>query len=197
MPPDLNPPSTHRVTQLLLAWEGGKTAAPEELMSAVYEELRQMARGYLHRERNDHTLQPTALVHEAYLRLVDHTRINWQSRAHFYGVAARVMRRILVDHARRQTAAKRGGRAEVLPLEVAGEVLAPDRVNFEALDTALHSLTRIGPRQSEVVELRFFGGLTVPEIAEVLQVSERTVVNDWEFARSWLKRELDGGGTSA
>ena len=197
MPPDLNPPSTHRVTQLLLAWEGGKTAAPEELMSAVYEELRQMARGYLHHERNDHTLQPTALVHETYLRLVDHTQINWQSRAHFYGVAARVMRRILVDHARRQTAAKRGGRAEVLPLEVAGEVLAPDRVNFEALDTALHSLTRIGPRQSEVVELRFFGGLTTPEIAEVLQVSERTVVNDWEFARSWLKRELDGGGTSA
>ena len=196
MPPDVNPPSTHRVTQLLLAWEGGQTAAPEELMSVVYEELRQMARGYLHRECNDHTLQPTALVHEAYLRLVDHTQINWQSRAHFYGVAARVMRRVLVDHARRQTAAKRGARAEVLPLEVAGEVLAPDRLNFEALDTALQSLTRIGPRQSEVVELRFFGGLTTPEIAEVLQVSERTVVNDWEFARSWLKRELDGAGLS-
>ena len=195
MLPDANPPSTRRVTQLLLSWEGGNTAASEELLSVVYEELRHMARGYLGRERSDHTLQPTALVHEAYLRLVDHTQINWQSRAHFYGVAARVMRRVLVDHARRQTAAKRGARAQVLPLEVAGEIAAPGTVNFEALDDALQTLARVGPRQSEVVELKFFGGLTTREIGEVLQVSERTVTNDWEFARSWLKRELDGRGT--
>ena len=193
--PDVDPPSTHRVTRLLLAWEGGSAAAPEELLSAVYEELRQMARAYLQRERGDHTLQPTALVHEAYLRLVDHTQINWQSRSHFYGVAARVMRRVLVDHARRQSADKRGARTGVLPLEVVGEILAPGRVNFEALDGALQSLAQIGPRQSEVVELKFFGGLTTREIGEVLQVSERTVVNDWEFARSWLKRELDREGT--
>ncbi len=125
MPLDLDPPSTHRVTRLLLAWEGGNTAAPEELLSAVYEELRHMARGHLQHERDDHTLQPTALVHEAYLRLVDHRQINWQSRAHFFGIAARVMQRVLVDHARRQTAAKRGARAAVLSLEVAGEVLTP------------------------------------------------------------------------
>lgn len=192
MPPDAHsPPSTHRVTRLLLAWEGGNAAAPEELLSVVYEELRQMARGYLRGERGDHTLQPTALVHEAYLRLVDHSQINWQSRAHFFGLAARVMRRVLVDHARRQTAAKRSAHAEALPLEVAGEILAPGRVDFEALDGALQGLARVGPRQSEVVELKFFGGLTAREIGEVLQVSERTVVNDWEFARSWLKRELD------
>lgn len=192
MPPDTSPPSTRRVTQLLLAWEGGNAAASEELLAVVYDELRAMARGYLGRERDGHTLQPTALVHEAYLRLVDHTQINWQSRTHFYGVAARVMRRVLVDHARRQSAAKRGARAEVLPLEIAGEVVAPDRVDFATLDDALQRLARIGPRQSEVVELKFFGGLTAREIGEVLQVSERTVVNDWEFARSWLKRELDG-----
>ena len=156
----------------------------------VYDELRHMARGYLGRERGDHTLQPTALVHEAYLRLVDHTQINWQSRAHFYGIAARVMRQVLVDHARRQTAAKRGARAEVLPLEVAGEIVAPSRIDFEALDGVLQALARVGPRQGEVVELKFFGGLTNQEIGEILQVSERTVANDWEFARSWLKREL-------
>ena len=192
MPPDTNPPSTRRVTQLLLAWEGGSAAASEELLSVVYDELREMARGHLAHERDAHTLQPTALVHEAYLRLVDHSQINWQSRAHFYGVAARVMRRVLVDHARRQAAAKRGARPEVLPLEVAGEVPAPDRLDFAVLDDALQSLARVGPRQSEVVELKFFGGMTTREIGEVLQVSERTVINDWEFARSWLKRELDG-----
>lgn len=188
----MSSPTTHAVTRLLVAWSGGDAGASEQLMPLVYEELRQLARRYLRRERDDHTLQPTALVHEAYLRLVDATQVNWQSRAHFYGIAARVMRRLLVDHARRQTAAKRGARAAVLPLEVAAEVIAPGRVNFEALDGALQQLSRIGPRQSEVVELKFFGGLTTREIGEVLDVSERTVTKDWEFARSWLKRELDG-----
>ena len=197
MTPDASPPSTHRVTRLLLAWSGGDTAVPEELMSAVYDELRHLARGYLRRERGAHTLQPTALVHEAYLRLVDHARTDWQSRAHFYGVAARLMRRVLVEHARRQTAAKRGRRAEVLPLEAAGEVLSPGRVDFERLDGALQSLARIGPRQSEVVELKFFGGLTTLEIGEVLQVSERTVANDWQFARLWLQREMNADGNPA
>ena len=160
-------------------------------MAAVYEELRQMAHGYLRRERGDHTLEPTALVHEAYLRLVDATQIHWQSRAHFFGIAARVMRRILVDHARAQAAAKRRAQADALPLEAAAMVIAPGGVDFLSLDGALQSLARIAPRQSEVVELKFFGGMTAREIGEVLQVSERTVLNDWEFARTWLRRELN------
>ena len=125
---------------------------------------------------------------------MDDTQVQWQSRAHFYGIAARVMRRILVDHARAQAAAKRGAGVEALPLESAAEVAAPGGVDYVALDGALQELARIGPRQSEVVELKFFGGLTAREIAEVLQVSERTVVTDWEFARSWLKQEMEGEG---
>ena len=188
----MNTPTTHKVTRLLLAWRGRETTAPEQLMAAVYEELRRMARGYLGRERGDHTLQPTALVHEAYLRLVDQTQIDWQSRAHFFGIAARVMRRILVEHARRHAAAKRGAGVANIPLENAAEIPAPGRVDFVALDGALQSLALLCPRQSEVVELKFFGGLTGREISEVLQVSERTVVQDWDFARAWLKRELQG-----
>ena len=187
-------PPTHAVTRLLLAWRDGDTAASEQLMALVYNDLRQVARGYLQRERADHTLQPTALVHEAYLRLVDDSQIQWQSRAHFYGVAARVMRRVLVDHARRQAAAKRGGDlARDIPLQDADTIAAPDqgdRVDLLALDDALDSLGRTYPRQSEVVELRYFGGLSPREIGEVLQVTERTVSRDWEFARAWLRRAL-------
>ena len=187
-------PPTNAVTRLLLAWSGGDAAASEQLMALVYNELRQLARGYLRRERGGHTLQPTALVHEAYLRLVDDSQIRWQSRAHFYGVAARVMRRILVDHARRQAAAKRGGLARDVPLEDVGTIAAPDHgdpVDLVALDDALLSLGRAYPRQSEIVELRYFGGLSTREIGEVMRVTERTVQRDWDFARAWLRRALD------
>ena len=194
MNPDVTPPSTHRVTRLLAAWHKGDAAATDELMTAVYDELRRIAYGYLRQERDGHTLQPTALVHEAYLRLVDDTQVHWRSRAHFYGVAAKVMRRVLVDHARTHAAAKRGAGVEALPLEAVGEIATPGGVDYVALDGALQQLARIAPRQSEVVELRFFGGLTAQETAETLQVSERTVMGDWKFARSWLKRELETGG---
>ena len=183
-------PTTHQVTRLLLAWGGGDAAAPDQLMALVYEELRQLARSYLRRERGDHTLQPTALVHEAYLRLVDEKQIDWKSRAQFYGIAARVMRQILVDHARRKNAVKRGGLVEKIPLDAAGD-LAPDTtVDFVALDAALETLAHDYARPSRVVELRFFGGMKAREIAEVLQVTERTIERDWEFARCWLNREL-------
>ena len=191
-------PPTNAVTRLLLAWSGGDAAASEQLMELVYNELRQLARSYLRRERTDHTLQPTALVHEAYLRLVDDSQIQWQSRAHFFGVAARVMRRILVDHARRQAAAKRGGGlSRDIPLEDVDAIAAtPDLggVDLVALDDALRNFGRTYPRQSEVVELRFFGGLSAGEIGAVLQVTERTVLRDWEFARAWLRRELRDRG---
>ena len=197
MSADTTPPSTHRVTRLLAAWHEGDSAATDELMAAVYDELRRIAYGYLRQEREGHTLQPTALVHEAYLRLVDDQQVHWRSRAHFYGVAAKVMRRVLVDHARTHAAAKRGAGVEALPLEAMGEIAVPGGVDYVALDGALQSLAQIAPRQSEVVELRFFGGLTAQEVAEALQVSERTVMGDWKFARSWLKRELETGGKTS
>ena len=186
-----NPP-THQVTRLLLAWSDGDEAAPDQLMPLVYEELRQLARGYLRQENSDHTLQPTALVHEAYLRLVDATQITWQSRAHFYGIAARLMRRILVDHARRQAASKRGGGVRDIPLEDAGELAQEEAPSTSSRSTARWKASRTDyPRQRDVVELKFFGGLEAREIGEALQISERTVVRDWEFARFWLRRELN------
>ena len=199
----MSDPATHEVTRLLLAWSGGDAAASEQLMSAVYEELRQLARSYLRRERGDHTLQPTALVHEAYLRLVDETQIEWKSRAQFYGIAARVMRQVLVDHSRRKGAAKRGGLMQIVPLEEADEIVQDGAVDFVALDAALQDLAIDYPRPSKVVELRFFGGMPVREISEVLQVTDRTIERDWEFARWWLRSALDvqtqsgiGGQTS-
>ena len=183
-------PTTHAVTRLLLAWRGGDAAASDQLMALVYDELRRLARGYLRRERPDHTLQPTALVHEAYLRLVDATQVNWQSRAHFFGIAARLMRRILVDHARAHAAAKRGGKIEKIPLDEAGDLLRDEVTGLVALDGALQSLAQRYPRQSRLVELRFFGGLNTQEISEVLQVSTATVERDWQFALHWLKREI-------
>ena len=184
-------PTTHQVTRLLLAWSGGDAAASDQVMTLVYGELRRLARSYLRRERGDHTLQPTALVHEAYLRLVDDTQIDWKSRAQFYGIAARVMRQVLVDHARRKGAAKRGGLAETIPLEQAGDLVQGDSVDFATLDAALEALAHDYPRPSKVVELRFFGGMTALEIGEVLQVTGRTIERDWEFARWWLQRELN------
>lgn len=188
----MNTPTAHDVTRLLVAWSGGDAAAAEQVMPLVYGELRQLAGSYLRQERAGHTLQPTALVHEAYLRLVDDTQIHWQSRAHFYGIAARIMRRILVDHARASGALKRGGKAPHVPLDEAEAVLAEGNVDLVALDSALDHLAQDYPRQSKVVELKFFGGLAIEQIGEILQISPRSVARDWEFARFWLKQELDG-----
>jgi RNA polymerase sigma factor (TIGR02999 family) len=182
--------SPHDVTQILREWNGEERAAAERLIPLVYDELRRLARDYLRRERGDHTLQPTALVHEAYLRLVDDRSLAWQDRAHFYGIAARLMRRILVDHARAHNASKRGGLQQKLVLDDACGVTEGGAPDLVALDGALENLARSYPRKSEVVELKFFGGLEAKEIAEVLRVSEKTVLRDWSFAKLWLCREL-------
>ena len=190
-------PTTHAVTRLLVAWSSGEAGASDQLMPLVYDELRHLARSYLRRERGDHTLQPTALVHEAYLRLVDTTQVNWQSRVHFYGIAARLMRRVLVDHARAHAAAKRGGQIEKISLDEAGDILRDEGVGLVALDDALQGLSQLYPRQSQVVELRFFGGLNTREIGEVLQISDSTVDRDWNFALLWLKREMTADENTA
>lgn len=184
------PVTRHQVTQALVDWSKGDDDAPQRLMPLVYDELRGLARDYLRRERADHTLQATGLVHEAYLRLVDQTTATWQSRAHFFGVAARVMRRILVDHARSHRAEKRGGNWEKMEFDEAVAPLAEKSVDLVALDEALQKLMRLDPRQSQIVELRFFGGMTVEEIAEVLDVSPRTVKREWRLAKAWLRREI-------
>lgn len=178
------------VTQILLDWSGGDSAAPEKLMPLVYEELRRLARNYLARERADHTLQATALVHEAYLQLADETRLSWKDRAHFYGIAARLMRRILVDHARAHKAEKRGGLEQKLSLDEVRELPTKSDVDLVELNGALENFANDYPRKSEVVELKFFGGLDAKEISEVLQVSEKTVLRDWNFAKLWLCRAL-------
>jgi RNA polymerase sigma factor (TIGR02999 family) len=178
------------VTQLLMDWSAGDAAAPEKLMPLVYEELRRLARNFLAAQRHDHTLQATALVHEAYLRMVDSKKTDWRNRLHFYRVAARAMRQILIDHARAHNAAKRGGLQQKLSLEEAGELATKNAVELVALNSALENLTENHPRESEVVELKFFGGLDTKEISEVLQVSEKTVLRDWNFAKLWLCRKL-------
>ncbi|MEY2499009.1 MAG: hypothetical protein QOD12_2565 [Verrucomicrobiota bacterium] len=181
------------VTRMLIDWSGGDREAPSKLMPLVYEELRQLARQYLQRERPDHTLQATGLVHEAYLRLVDQSTHTWQNRAHFFGVAAQVMRRILVDYARSHRAEKRGGGWDKLVFD---EALAPSderSIDLVALDDALKDLLVLDPRQSQIVELRFFGGLTIEEVCEVLDVSPRTVKREWRMAKAWLRREIFAG----
>ena len=185
---DMPPPD---VTQILRKWSDGNETASEQLMPLVYDELRRLARDYLRRERADHTLQPTALVHEAYIRLVDDKRVTWQDRAHFYGIAARLMRRILVDHARSRNAQKRGGLERKIVLDEATDVAPAGTPDLVALDEALHDFAKSYPRKSKVVELKFFGGLEAVQIAEVLQVSEKTVLRDWSFAKLWLCRELN------
>ncbi|HEX8499541.1 MAG TPA: sigma-70 family RNA polymerase sigma factor [Pyrinomonadaceae bacterium] len=180
----------HEVTQILRDWSGGDRAAPGRLMPFVYDELRRLARSFLARERDDHTLQPTALVHEAYVRLVDQTRVNWQGRAHFYGVAARMMRRVLIDHARAHATEKRGGAAVRLSLGDLQVPLEQRAADFVALDEALERLAGFDERKCKVVEMRFFGGMTDEEIAEALGVTTRTVLRDWKKARLWLYREL-------
>ena len=179
------------VTGLLVAWSNGDEVARSRLIEAVYDELRRLARGYLRRERGDHSLAPTALVHEAYLKLVDQRQVHWQNRTHFFAIAAHVMRRLLVDHARAHGAAKRGDGAKV-PLQDVNVRLDPPDIDVLALDAALERLATIDPRQSQLVELRFFGGLTVAETGTVLGVAPITVKRDWAMARAWLYRELRG-----
>lgn len=187
----------HEVTQILHEWSDGDKDAPARLMPLVYNELRRQARNYLARERGSHTLQPTALVHEAYLRLVDQTRISWQNRAHFFGIAANMMRRILVDHARSHASEKRGGAAVRLSIEDIQIPLEQRASDLITLDEALEKLVGFDERKAKIVEMRFFGGLTDEEIAEVLGVSSRTVLRDWKTARLWLYRELSAETVTA
>jgi len=177
---------------LLRAWSDGDQRALAELTPIVYEELRRLARRYMKRERAGHSLQTTALVNEAYMRLVDYKRMHWQDRAHFLAVSAQAMRRILVDHARRRNV-KRGADAEHVPLDAAAVVSTDGSHDFVSLDDALSALAELAPRKAQVVELRFFGGLSVDETAEVLHVSSITVMREWKTAKAWLYRELTSG----
>ena len=184
-------------TQILKEWSEGDKDAPARLMPLIYEELRRRAAEYLRHERPDHTLQATALVHEAYLKLIDQNRVDWKSRAHFCGVAAQLMRRVLLEHARGHNAEKRGGKLEKLYLDETHELSDERAHDLIALDDALKSFTSTYPREGEVVELKFFGGLAANEIAEVLDVSQKTVLRDWNFAKLWLRRELAGDAAHA
>jgi len=186
-----------RVTGLLLAWSEGEQSALKTLVSLLYPQLRQLAHEYMRRERPGHTLQTTALVNEAYLRLIDSSRVDWQGRAHFLAVSAQLMRRILVDSARSRGCLKRGGKARQIPLDGSMEIsqeLGPDLI---ALDDALRALRALDARKGKVVELRFFGGLTVEESAKVLNVSPDTVMRDWKLSRAWLARALSEGTDAA
>ena len=182
--------SPQEVTQLLVDWSNGNKAALDQLMPLVYQELRRLASSYLRKERRDHTLQSIALVNEAYLRLVDYSNLRWQDRAQFFALAAQLMRRILIDHARSHHYAKRGGGARKVSLDEAA-VLSDERAaDLVALDDALTSLSAIDPRKSQVVELRFFGGLNIEETAEVMKVSAMTVQREWRWAKAYLHREI-------
>jgi RNA polymerase sigma factor (TIGR02999 family) len=183
------------VTQLLLGWGKGDKEALDQLLPLVYDELRRQAARYLRREHAGHTLQTTALIHEAYIRLVDQKRVQWQNRAHFFGIAAQMMRRILVDHARSRKYAKRCGDARQVPLDEVAIVSAERAADVMALDDALTSLATVDQRKSQVVELRFFGGLSIDETATVLAVSPGTVMRDWTLAKAWLRREMRADGT--
>jgi RNA polymerase sigma factor (TIGR02999 family) len=186
-------PSPGAVTELLRAWRDGDDGALEQLTPLVEAELRRLARGYMRRERPGHTLQTTALVNEAFVRLTDARNIQWQDRAHFLAISARLMRRVLVDHARSRGYRKRGGGAERVTLDEARAIAPEPDVDVVALDRALESLAAVDARKSRVIELRFFGGLSVEETAEVLGVSPDTVKRDWRLAKLWLLRELAGG----
>ena len=186
------PPTPRDVTRLLRAWNGGDEAALAQLMPLVEAELRRLARGCMGRERKDHTLQPTALVNEAFLRLAGARHVSWEDRAHFMGIAARLMRRVLVDHARSRGYQKRGGGAQRVALDDDLLDTADPRLSLVELDRALKAFAAVDARRSQVVELRYFGGLTLEETASVLDVSVETVKRDWRLARLWLLRELKG-----
>ncbi len=182
------------VTRLLVAWGDGDTVALDQLMPLVYEELHRLAHKCMSRERPGHTLQTSGLVNEAYLRLVNQNHVHWQNRAHFFGIAAQLMRRILVDYARKRRYAKRGGDARHVLLDDAMIVSEERAADVVALDDALNSLAEIDPRKSHIVELRFFGGLSIEETAEVLKVSPGTIMREWTLAKAWLRREMMGNG---
>jgi RNA polymerase sigma factor (TIGR02999 family) len=185
-------PSSQEVTRLLIAWGDGDRAALGQLMPLVHEELRRLAHHYMGGEGPDHTLQTSALVNEAYLRLVDQTNPRWQNRAHFFAISAQLMRQILVDYARKRRSRKRGGDARQVSLDEEMIVSEERAADVVALDGALKSLAEIDRRKSQIVELRFFGGLSIEETAEVLQVSPGTVMRDWTLAKAWLRREITG-----
>jgi RNA polymerase sigma factor (TIGR02999 family) len=187
--------SSKQVTELLLDWSRGDLKAREALMPLVYDELRRLAASYLRRERPDHTLQPTALVNEAYLRLVEGNSVNWQSKSHFFGVSAKLMRRILVDHARGHLAEKRGSGAPKVPLTEAIVMSREEPADLVALDESLTRLAAFDPQQGRIVELRVFAGLTVEETAQVLDISPATVKRDWSVAKAWLLREVQKQST--
>ena len=184
------------VTQLLIQWRGGDRHALDQLMPLVYNELREIAGRFLRRDSGGRDLQSTELVHEAYVRLIDQTRSDWQSRAHFFGVAATIIRNLLVDHARSRRAAKRGGEAATISLDEALLFPGQPELNLIALDDALFTLARLDPQQERIVELRFFAGLTIEETAEVLQISTSTVKRDWILAKTWIFRELSKTGAA-
>jgi RNA polymerase sigma factor (TIGR02999 family) len=197
----MNKSPAGEITQLLLRWRAGERAALDSLLPLVYQELRAMALRHLRRERSAHTLQRTALVHEAFLKLVDHANVDWQGRAQFFGIASQAMRRILVDHARRRSARKRGIRAEHIDVDQllvaedddglrTDEGRLESHVDFEAIDDALRRLEALDADQARLVELRFFGGLSIEETAQVVGVSSATVKREWALARAWLQREL-------
>ena len=189
-------PSIQHVTRLLRAWGQGEDAALEELLPLVHQELRRLARRYMFGERPGHTLQTTALVNEAYLRLVNSRQVNWQNRAHFFAISAQLMRRILVDYARARGSQKRGGGVPKVTLDE--ELMAPREKGHDlvALDDALKALAHIDPRKCKVIELRFFGGLSVDETAEALKISPDTILRDWRLAKAWLAREMRKTGAS-
>jgi RNA polymerase sigma factor (TIGR02999 family) len=181
---------TGNITQLLLKWSDGDQTALDQLMPLVYDELRQLARSYLRRRGNQHSMEPTALVNEAYLRLVNQHQVNWQCRAQFFGLAAKLMRNLLVDYVRERRAAKRGGGQYNLSLNHADQTTRQSEIDLIALDEALNRLSALSERQSRIVELRYFSGLTIPETAEALGISSATVEREWSAARAWLYSEL-------
>jgi RNA polymerase sigma factor (TIGR02999 family) len=195
-PGDELTPAPNAVTHLLIQWGKGDRAALDQLLPLVYRELHKMAKRYMARENPDHTLQTTAVIHEAYLKLAGCGERDWENRAHFFGVAAKAMRHVLVDHARKSGAVKRGGEFQALPIEEGLAVVGGPAQEMIALDEALKTLADSYPRQAEVVELRYFGGLNVEDAALTLKVSRETVARDWRFARSFLKREMTRGASA-
>ena len=187
-------PNQHEITKLLEQWSDGNQTALDKLYPLVYEELRRLARSYMKGEPKGHTLQTTALINEAYVRIVDQRSVHWQNRSHFFAISAQIMRRILVDHARRYLHAKRGGGARRVSLDEAMIVAAERSEEVLMLDEALSNLARMDPRRCQVVELRYFAGLNNQEIASVLHISENTVMRDWNLARAWLYQQLGGVG---
>jgi RNA polymerase sigma-70 factor, ECF subfamily len=190
-------PGHGEITELLLAWSGGGASAPDKLIPLVYTELRRLAHRQLWHERAGHTLQTSELINEAYLRLVDSSRVKWQDRAHFLAVSAQAMRRVLVDYARARQSQRRGAGVQCLPLEAAANAQSPQSTDLVKLDEALTALAAEYPRRAQVIELRFFGGLSVEETAAVLGISEDTVLRDWRAARIWLHRAMGGEGAHA